>query len=64
MYQLKRRSPDAIAQGHDEVARAGGRRRLAGLPGGRTEVVLVAALRAAAPAVRAVRSADRANMVI
>ena len=32
--------------------------------GGRTEAVLLAALRAAAPAVRAVRSADRANMVM
>lgn len=31
---------------------------------GRTEAVLLAALRAAAPAERAVRSADRANMVM
>lgn len=31
---------------------------------GRTEAVLLAALRAAAPAVRAVRIADRANMVM
>jgi hypothetical protein len=34
-----------------------------GMTGRRTEVVLLAALRAAAPAVRAERSADRANMV-
>jgi len=34
-----------------------------GMAGRRTEAVLLAALRAAAPAVRAERRADRANMV-
>lgn len=44
-----------------ELAGAGGGCETSG---SRTEAVLLAALRAAAPAVRAVRSADRANMLM
>ena len=59
------RSRDRCRRALDQVGRARGSwSDREGPPGGRTEAVLLAALRAAAPAVRAVRSADRANMVM
>ena len=51
---------DEATNGLPELAGAVG---LGGTCGRRTEAVLLVALRVAAPAVRAVRSADRANMV-